>query len=88
MSIFLSKIIALHENALRSETRVSDLLLEIRNLPYGKGEPPDDEIENFKQWARDELNGYPESADIPSYRKVSSTLRGYNSKQGIDDLRT
>ena len=69
MSIFLSKIIALHENALRSDTRVSDLLLEIRDLSYGKGEPPDEDLEDFKQWTHNELNGYPESAEIPGIER-------------------
>jgi len=71
-----SLVLQLQEYALDSKRDVSDLLrmslVAARKL----------EIEEFAQWAGQELNGYDGAQNIPEYRNTRGSLEVWNTYHG------
>lgn len=43
-------------------------------------------MEKFREWASNELHGYPDKAELPKYRKVGCQLRVRNPYRGLQPI--
>ncbi|WP_140793808.1 hypothetical protein [Myxococcus xanthus] len=70
-----SAILELQELA-RSQTSVTDLLRHAKAVASKLG------LDEFEEWIRHEMNGYPDAIKVPEYRTISSKLMSTDLIQG------
>ncbi len=71
-----SLVIELQQEALNPSSDLTDLLRKALVVARKLG------IKDFQTWTENELNGYPNSKDLPSYRKVRGTSQSLNPYHG------
>ncbi len=69
-------VIQLQELALDSSNNISDLLRKALLIATKL------ELQDFKQWILNELNGYTDIGQVPDYRRTTGEVKAYNSVQG------
>ena len=71
-----SLVIELQQEALNPSSDLTDLLRKALVVARKLG------IKDFQTWTENELNGYPNSKDLPSYRKVRGTSQSLSPYHG------
>ena len=71
-----SLVIELQQEALNPSSDLTDLLRKALVVARKLG------IKDFQTWTENELNGYPNSEDLPSYRKARGTSQSLNPYHG------
>ncbi|MDD4877190.1 MAG: hypothetical protein PHQ86_08720 [Dehalococcoidales bacterium] len=71
-----SLVLELQQEALNPSSDLTDLLRKALVVARKLG------IKDFQTWTENELNGYPNSKDLPSYRKIRGTSQSLNPYHG------
>jgi len=71
-----SIVLSIQKDILDSEKRVSDILRQAYILSRKL------KITDFEKWITNELNGYKARSEIPDYRYIKSTIKGWNPYNG------